>query len=1022
MSAAWSADSTTGETVSHEVQFCSGKSAPYADCAAAELRAKADALTTPVAIYEYVRNNYEYALYHGARSGAINTFLGGRGSDVDLAATLIAMLRSRGIPARYVVGTVRVPAAQVANWLAVGNVDLAYHLLRDQGIQGVVLAPDKSTIDFEHVWSEALVPYASYRGAGTSGIDCGATPSACNWVPLDPSFKQRKQHTSGLDPYRHLTFDYPAYHDAIKNNDTARRDRNPLDIYRNQVHSWLQSSAPGKTLEDIPDFTDIMIETNGLLPASLPYATVGPIRRYNSAAEHDAEVPATEKKKWMKYVTASTVLESAGIVIEARVSLVDAATSQFTFDHAIGTPSIVRFRLGGTPLTSLIYSDWSFNGRPSAIGDPLQLTVSMDGAPAPDEAGTDSIIEASYDAIIGGYYLIATGGESSNWSQVHRAARQLLAANDQYKIVFNPADPGANGQACDPVSGINCTPYVDANGNDWDVTDPRLLDSPAALDALTGGLLYVAGTQYYADYRNKLAQLDMINKVKSPINGFLGVVSTTHDVEYIDGTAFSVLPGGLLIDMKGIRFSGIWRIDQPETYSSKHFELMGYIGSSLEHETWQQLTGYDAISTVRGIQMARNAGAVIVNPVKNASTDTVVSMYPSFDYVSAAPAGFTRNVRTLFGQEYVSWAYNGTGLNGFYAMRPDVTGLSENDPGKSIWFYSPASGYDSTLGSYLTIYNQIFAAKNQAEQVPTNITSYLSGSFFQTTDIISAWLTNTSNFVLSSPAYARTSPTQYVFYLNGTGALADGNYNYTINALLSNKDGGALFNGTAAPYTAIAISNVSPGGFSATNPSFSGSNWSFNLKPAGIGNGTHTVSWNVTVFRSGSFGTLFYQTTIEVLDGRIVTGSTTGNTFSYTVQNNMDLTCGGVTYTNLPPATLLGNLQTCFNTYIAANSSHFNFFTPTATLVFRGVPAANDAQLTTQIACIRNKLYQSDLGQVWREYVIPSKLSVGNNFRFGVSILKTHDAATGILNGATFGIVNQQNTSLNDTSIASDCP
>src|SRR5262249_39195733 len=85
---AWSAATTTGE--SNEIQFTSA--------AAADLTLKAASLGSSVAIYEYVRNNYDFSLYHGARSGSINTFQGGRGNDVDLAATLIAMLRSRGIP------------------------------------------------------------------------------------------------------------------------------------------------------------------------------------------------------------------------------------------------------------------------------------------------------------------------------------------------------------------------------------------------------------------------------------------------------------------------------------------------------------------------------------------------------------------------------------------------------------------------------------------------------------------------------------------------------------------------------------------------------------------------------------------------------------------------------------------------------------------------------------------------------------------------------------------------------------
>ena len=95
----------------------------------------AQQLSTPVAIYEYLRNNAEYALYHGSRSGSVNTFGGLRGNDVDLASTLIAMLRSRGVHARYAVGTVRVSADQVKNWLGVTNFDLAVSIMQNQGIQ-----------------------------------------------------------------------------------------------------------------------------------------------------------------------------------------------------------------------------------------------------------------------------------------------------------------------------------------------------------------------------------------------------------------------------------------------------------------------------------------------------------------------------------------------------------------------------------------------------------------------------------------------------------------------------------------------------------------------------------------------------------------------------------------------------------------------------------------------------------------------------------------------------------------------
>jgi hypothetical protein len=76
------------------------------------------------------------------------------------------------------------------------------------------------------------------------------------------------------------------------------------------------------------------------------------------------------------------------------------------------------------------------------------------------------------------------------------------------------------------------------------------LQNKPALDALTGGLLYVAATQYYAKLFEQVERADHLMKTKSPIIGFLGMVSSVHEAEYIDGTVFSVLPGGLLIDTK----------------------------------------------------------------------------------------------------------------------------------------------------------------------------------------------------------------------------------------------------------------------------------------------------------------------------------------------------------------------------------------------------------------------------------------------------------------------------------------
>jgi hypothetical protein len=669
----------------------------YTGADAQALAAKAAELGNAVAIYEYVHNTIEHSPYHGSRSGSVNTFLGQRGSDVDIATALIAMLRSQNIPARYAVGTVRIPAAQLTNWLGIPQLDTAVEVLKSQGIQGVTLAADRSTVDFEHTWAEAFVPFDQYRGINTvnPAVDCSQSVnfSRCTWVALDASFKQKTYNGLNLDPYNAVTFDYTAYYNAIKNNDAARRDKNPLAILEDQIGAWLRTNHAGKTLEDVEDAGQIVPLREGLLPASLPYQVVGSIRRYDTVAAHDAVVPGTEPKKWGKRLTISfymvapldgggtlTVTLGAGNALLAELN-----TKRLTLStEFVGTgnvPNVVT-RLGGAEIARPLSGGGTIVGYTPHVGDPYTIQVSMDGAPGAVSGEADRTITASYSGIIGGYYLLATGGESSNWSQVHRAADQLLASNDQYKIVFNPGEAGCL------TDGTNCTPYVDANSNGWDATDTKLLEHKPALDALTGGLLYVGATQYYAKLREQFERTDHLMKTRTPVIGFLGVVSSVYEAEYIDGTAFSILPGGLLIDMKGITIGGAYRTNEAAvTYSNRQFEFLGHITSSLEHETWQELTGYDAVSTVRGIQMALGNGASLVNVKRNSSTNTVPAFITSMGFGASAQSPFAIAQRDVYGTRPTTWSHTTTtATEGFDVLKKTPTSSSDTRLGTLSYY------------------------------------------------------------------------------------------------------------------------------------------------------------------------------------------------------------------------------------------------------------------------------------------------------------------------------------------------
>ena len=380
------------------------------------------------------------------------------------------------------------------------------------------------------------------------------------------------------------------------------------------------------------------------------------------------------------------------------------------------------------------------------MGDPFTLTVSMDGTPAATSGETAETITATYNGVVGGYYLLATGGETSNWSQVHRAAGELLQYDQQnYKIVFNPTESG-----CQVSTGMNCTPYIDANGTgSYASNDQRLLDNKQAMDDLTGGLLYVAAMQYFTKLRENMQELDALNHIKSPIAGFLGVVGSTYEVEYIGGAAFSVLPGGLLIDMKGITLTGTWRIDQPAQYSNNQFQFIGHVTSSLEHETWQELTGYDAISTVRGFQMALAAGSSFLNPVKNSQNDTLPGLYSSMGFsVGSAPSGFGYAPMSIFTTAPAAWTgpADGAQIELFKSVISQSTPSNrlpraEYAYSTSYGLYAWCSCINNAAGQLQTLINQGQGGYNLGTQTVCNGT--FSGTVSQYYSQIQTYYLNT---------------------------------------------------------------------------------------------------------------------------------------------------------------------------------------------------------------------------------------------------------------------------------------
>jgi transglutaminase-like putative cysteine protease len=246
----------------------------------------------PVEIWNWVRNTIEFVPTYGSIQGSDLTLQTQRGNAFDTASLLIALLRASGIPARYVYGTIQVPADQVMNWVGgVTTPEAAQNLLGQGGIPATALVSGGKIAAFklEHVWVSAFVDYIPSRGAVNRQGD--------TWVPLDGSFKQYT-YTQGLDLKTAVPLDAPALVDQIKagatineaegwaqNLDSATLQTTLAD-YQTRIKSYLDSQNPNATVGDILGTKTIVTHAYPILMGTLPYQTIATGSQFAQIPDH----------------------------------------------------------------------------------------------------------------------------------------------------------------------------------------------------------------------------------------------------------------------------------------------------------------------------------------------------------------------------------------------------------------------------------------------------------------------------------------------------------------------------------------------------------------------------------------------------------------------------------------------------------------------------------------------------------------------------------------------------------------
>ena len=231
----------------------------------------------PVLIYEWVKNNVETEWYWGAMKGAEETLRQKRGNDADQSALLVALLRAGGFPARYVKGTMEFfPGIDRAkNLIGLDDPAKIYTFLQKAGIpvKPVIAAGRIANLQIEHLWVEAYIPYANYRGAVLD--DQGKI-----WVALDTSIKPQgytRTHGAGVPAELLGTF----RNEYLGGLQTLT----PLDSLKDKLNIYLTDSQPGKSWSDLTDKQVLVPDVLKILPGSLQFPQISITGEYQTLPE-----------------------------------------------------------------------------------------------------------------------------------------------------------------------------------------------------------------------------------------------------------------------------------------------------------------------------------------------------------------------------------------------------------------------------------------------------------------------------------------------------------------------------------------------------------------------------------------------------------------------------------------------------------------------------------------------------------------------------------------------------------------
>jgi RHS repeat-associated protein len=539
---------------------------------------------SPIKIYKYVYDNIKFEPYYGSLKGAQGTLISGAGNATDQASLLIALLRASNIPARYVKGTIRIldttPSDQNGRaplWLGAKSYVAAASILAQGRNPGASYS--SNGVQLTQVWAEACVPYGHYRGAKIDNV-------GHRWIPLDPSFKT-KSYQNGLS--QNAVFDYTGYMAERTNGP----DSLPYEAYAKQVETYIKQSDPNATIEDVPYSGNIVPMELDILPASLPY-TVTQFLAWgdgNSSAEA-AALPQRHRYQLNIVVGNSSDTQLATTTLNMPEHVLHRITLSFKGATANDESALATWRNDGN-LDSAV--PCTINAVPVIKSEGVDQVVGTTSVNfcTPSNAGNHLSMQV----------LLPELGTGDCWTTPTASPACINSVKYTNIKAFNYHALQAYAfQASDQLLQSRAATLLATVRN---VSSPN-----TDLEETEGEYLHIVGLKYLRYITDAGKEIGALDGGSGESGNHLGLTSTQMKVGYIFDLPFAVNRKGFLVDVPGGLVRNVDLTTGNLLY--KTFLLTGYSGSAYESYVWQENSHLDAVSTVRGIQFARENGIEVM--------------------------------------------------------------------------------------------------------------------------------------------------------------------------------------------------------------------------------------------------------------------------------------------------------------------------------------------------------------------------------------------------------------------------